>query len=206
MKEIKIKKPIKIRKPTRSYTGIMWITNGTNKKYLAPDFDNRCAYCDDSDEYSGGYNSFHVEHFAPKEKFKHLEFTYDNLLYSCSYCNISKSNKWIGSNENESVLGNKGFIDPCNDDYYNHLGRDQNGNIISLTPLGEYIYYELKLYLKRHFILYNLDQINIRRRALKAKIKEKEEHGEDTRKLVKVHRLVCEIFCDYYDLLVKEEA
>ena len=36
--------------PVRSYTGEKWRTNATNKKYLAIDFNHRCAYCDDLDD------------------------------------------------------------------------------------------------------------------------------------------------------------
>ncbi|TGV31400.1 hypothetical protein EN829_033030 [Mesorhizobium sp. M00.F.Ca.ET.186.01.1.1] len=197
--------PIKNKKPVRSFTGEKWRTNGTNKKYLAADFDNKCAYCDDWDKFSGGYNSYHVEHFAPKEKFKHLEFVYDNLLYSCPYCNISKSNKWIGSSADECVVGNQGFVDPCTDEYYKHLERDNDGNIIYLSPIGEYMYYELKLYLRRHFILYNLERIRLRRIALKEKIEEKTIKGEDVSTLNEVYNVICKVFCEYYELLLQDE-
>jgi uncharacterized protein (TIGR02646 family) len=198
-------KPIKNKKPVRSHTGVKWITNSTNKRHLASDFDHKCAYCDDWDKYSGGYNSYHVEHFAPKEKFKELEFVYDNLLYSCPYCNISKSNKWIGSTADESVVGNQGFIDPCTDEYYEHLERDDDGNIAHLSPIGEYMYFELKLYLKRHFILYNLDRIRLRRIALKEKIEEKERKGEDVSTLNEVYNVLCKVFCEYYELFLQDE-
>lgn len=121
---------VKSKKPIRSFTGEVWRTNRSNKQRLVEDFDKKCGYCDDVDIYSGGYNVYHVEHFAPKEKFIELEFTYDNLLYSCPYCNISKSNKWVGSTSNENVIGNKGFVDPCTDEYNLHLKRDEQGNII----------------------------------------------------------------------------
>lgn len=38
---------IKDKVPVRSYSGEKWKTNRTNKKYLALDFEHRCAYCDD---------------------------------------------------------------------------------------------------------------------------------------------------------------
>lgn len=198
-------RPIKIKKPVRSYTGVKWITNSTNKQYLASDFDNRCAYCDDLDQYCGGYNAYHVEHFAPKEKFNELRFTYDNLLYSCPYCNISKSNKWVGRTSDECVVGDKGFVDPCTDEYYKHLARDDTGKIIYLTPLGQYMYFELKLFLKRHYIIYNIDQLRSRRLALKAKIDEKSKKGESVESLKQIQGILSEVLCEYYDLFWKEE-
>lgn len=198
-------RPIKNKQPVRSYSGINWVTNATNKKYLAPDFDFRCGYCDDLDTYSGGYNTYHVEHFAPKDKFEELEFEYENLLYCCPYCNISKSNKWVGRTSDECVIGEKGFIDPCRDEYYTHLGRDDEGNIIYHSPLGEYIYSELKLYLKRHSILHNIDRLRDRRLALKEKIVEKNNLGMDTHKLNQIYALLSDVLCDYYELFLKDE-
>lgn len=191
---------IKAKKPVRSYTGEMWITNSSNKLRLAKDFENKCAYCDDYDKYSGGYDAYHVEHFAPKEKFKELEFTYDNLLYSCPYCNISKSNKWVGNRANENIVGDKGFIDPCTDDYYKHLQRDEEGNIVYTSLVGKYMYEELKLYLKRHRILYNLEKVRVKKKLLKTKIAEKELINEDVTDLVQLYTQLCIVFCEYYDL------
>ncbi|WP_242223162.1 HNH endonuclease [Bacillus cereus group sp. BfR-BA-01380] len=196
---------VKSKKPIRSLTGEIWRTNKSNKKRLAKDFDNKCAYCDDLDIYSGGYNVYHVEHFAPKEKFKELEFTYDNLLYSCPYCNISKSNKWVSSSPEENVIGNKGFIDPCTDEYDLHLERDGQGNIVYKTSLGKYMHEELKLYLKRHKIFYNLERIRVKRNLLKEKIAEKKQNKEDYVALEEFYKELCVVFCEYYDLIFEEE-
>ena len=68
------------KRPIRSYHGEQFHTNPTNKKHLAEDFGHRCAYCDDLDTYGGGYRAYHVEHFAPKEKFPALQFDYDNCF------------------------------------------------------------------------------------------------------------------------------
>lgn len=183
---IKIKKI----KPKRTYTGEKWKTNQTNKKYLAEDFHYRCAYCDDFEKYNGGYRAYHVEHFAPKTKFPELEFTYDNLLYVCPYCNSSKSDKWPSSDSSISVVGDKGFLDPCEDDYYNHLHREIDGSIGYSTPLGEYIYKELKLYLKRHKLIYRtclLDEIITELGEL---IDAKKEKKEDVSQLEKLESLL----------------
>ncbi|MEK4487653.1 HNH endonuclease [Psychrobacillus sp. FSL H8-0484] len=196
---------LKGKKPIRSLTGEVWRTNKMNKKKLAEDFDNKCAYCDDLDIYSGGYNVYHVEHFAPKDKFKELEFTYENLLYSCPYCNISKSNKWVGSTFKENVVGEQGFVDPCTDEYYIHLGRDEHGNIVYRTLLGQYIYEELKLFLKRHRILCNLEKIRLKKNLLKAKIDEKKYKNEDYVELDEFYKDLCVVFCEYYDLIFEEE-
>lgn len=194
---------IKEKKPVRSYSGEMWRTNSSNKRRLAKDFNNKCAYCDDYDIYGGGYNSYHVEHFAPKEKFPYLQYTYENLLYSCPYCNISKSNKWISDKAEVSVIAEKGFIDPCTDDYYEHLKRKKDGSIIYTTKLGEYMYYELNLYLSRHRILYNLEQLRLKRELLKNKIDLMKGNGQDVLNLEDLYKNLCVVFCEYYDLFTK---
>ena len=96
------------KKPIRSYHGEQFRTNPTNKKHLAEDFGHRCAYCDDLDTYGGGYRAYHVEHFAPKEKFPALRFDYDNLLYACPWCNRAKWDLlyiiWTNSSAREKNL------------------------------------------------------------------------------------------------------
>ncbi|WP_312106222.1 HNH endonuclease [Lachnoclostridium sp.] len=191
---------IKKIKPRRSYTGEQWRTNQSNKKRLVKDFNRRCAYCDDYHLYSGGYNSYHVEHFAPKEHFPSLEYTYDNLLYSCPYCNISKSDKWPSEDHSVNITGDIGFLDPCNDDYYDHLKRRDTGEIIYQTNLGEYIYFELKLYLKRHCLIYNLDRIREKQTDLKKEIEKRESVGKNVDKLKSVYEELCVLFCEYFDL------
>ncbi|MEC1177315.1 HNH endonuclease [Metasolibacillus meyeri] len=198
-------KPVKDKIPIRSYTGECWKTNKSNKKRLVIDFEKKCSYCDDHDHYSGGYNSYHVEHFAPKEKFKHLEFTYDNLLYCCPYCNISKSNKWVGANEFENIIGEQGFVDPCSTDYNKHLVRNIDGSIGYITPIGAYMYTELKLYLRRHMLIHTLEKVRTRRKMLQSKIEKKEKRGEDTKILREVYKHLCVVFSEYYDIYFEED-
>ena len=128
--------------PVRSYMGEKWITNTTNKKYLAIDFKHRCAYCDDLDSIYGGQASYAVEHFAPKGKFPQLKYTYDNLLYACRFCNTSKSDDWPSKSSSINVVGERGYIDPCTDEYYKHL-------IIFMVE---------KLYKKREELIASIDK------------------------------------------------
>lgn len=198
MREIKQKKPI------RSYTGIKWRTNKSNKKRLVKDFDNKCAYCDDLDLYSGGYIAFHVEHFAPKEKFPYLKYTYDNLSYACPYCNNSKSDTWISDNPDINIIGDNGFIDPCTDEYYLHLKRKENGEIIFITPLGKYMYNNLKLYLKRHSIIYNLERIRKKQKEMNQEIERRKNDGREYKKIEAALDEMNKLFSYYFDLYADE--
>lgn len=127
------------KKPIRSYHGEQFRTNPTNKKHLAEDFGHRCAYCDDLDTYGGGYRAYHVEHFAPKEKFPALRFDYDNLLYACPWCNRAKWDIWPSNDPKINVVGKEGFIDPCSEEYDQHLERLADGSIAGMSPLGKYM-------------------------------------------------------------------
>ena len=178
---------IKEKIPVRSYSGQKWITNRTNKKYLAKDFGHRCAYCDDLDKYNGGERNYHVEHFAPKEKFPDLRYVYDNLLYACPYCNGAKSDKWPSGSAEISVVGDKGFLDPCGEEYYRHIVRNDDGSIGYSSKLGKYIYEELDLYLKRHKINYNLVKLDERIDKLGDLIARTEKRGEPAAELKELH-------------------
>ena len=185
---------IKEKTPVRSYSGESWKTNKTNKKYLAKDFEHRCAYCDDLDKYNGGVRSYHVEHFAPKEKFPDLEFTYDNLLYACPYCNEAKSDKWPSDKAEVSIVNEEGFIDPCTEEYYKYIYRNEDGSIGYNGKLGKYIYDELNLYLKRHQVNYNLVRINKRIDKLEKVICTKKEKGESVEQLEEIQYILLKEF------------
>lgn len=125
------------------------------KKYKAPlvtDFNNRCGYCDAIDFWLGGSQFYHIDHFKPKSIFPQLETEYSNLVYSCPYCNIFKSNDWVAE-------GDIVYIDPCDDSYSVHFYRDRSGNILPETECGNYIHKKLHLYLMRHSVIWNLTRL-----------------------------------------------
>lgn len=195
---------LKSKRPIRLHTGEKWTTNKTNKKYLDIDFDHKCGYCDDHHSYSGGFRSYHVDHFAPKEKFGALKYTYDNLIYCCPYCNTSKSDKWVGKTPEENIVVDKGFIDPCSEEYEKHLCRYADGRIKHITPIGEYMYNELKLYLKRHQIIYNLEKLKGKIEKLKEIITSKNVEDPEYVMLKDIYAELCVTFYDYYNLLNEE--
>ncbi|MBD3831981.1 MAG: HNH endonuclease [Brevundimonas sp.] len=120
---------------------------------LRRDFIRACGYCGDDDERADP-STFHIDHFAPKKQFPDLTLTYANLVYACRFCNVSKSNHWIGMDPTVPNDGTQGFVDPCSDDYEAHLGRDTGGRIVAKTPLGQYIIGRLHLHLIRHELLW----------------------------------------------------
>lgn len=191
---------LRTKRPVRSYHGEKFRTNHTNKKHLAEDFGHRCAYCDDSDTYGGGYRAYHVEHFAPKEKFPELCFNYDNLLYACPWCNRAKWDIWPSMDAKINVVGEEGFVDPCTEEYDKHLKRCPDGTIIWITPLGKYMYKTLRLYLKRHAIVHNVDKLKQKIDELKKSIDTDKSLGYNSSKKEEALRLVTEDFFEYFNM------
>ena len=138
----------RIKQPKRTYTG-KYSNYREYKPYLSEDFNHRCGYTDCIDSWFGGVDCFHIDHFLPKKKYIHLATDYSNLVYSCSYVNILKS-------DDEGK-----YLDPCNEDYNQHFYRDEFGHIFPNpdSPNAIYMYSKLKLYLNRYSIIWTLEQI-----------------------------------------------
>jgi uncharacterized protein (TIGR02646 family) len=117
---------------------------------LKADFNSRCGYCDAHDDVIWARGHYHIDHFAPHSLFPVLKQTYENLVYSCPFCNRAKSSKWHGNDAAVHNDGSRGFVDPCTEDYDQHVSRTDDGRIIALTELGRYVVIELKLQLARH--------------------------------------------------------
>jgi uncharacterized protein (TIGR02646 family) len=144
---------------------------------LREDFNNSCGYCGDSDERCDK-SIFHIDHFAPKSLFPELGLAYTNLVYSCRYCNVSKSNHWIGVDASVSNNGAAGFIDPCSTEYEINLGRSSSGRIYAKTIVGSYILKRLKLGLLRHELLWQSRRIRQLRGQVDDLIQALEARGE----------------------------
>lgn len=128
------------------------------KKYLAADFMNRCGYCNDHHQWLGGLPFYHIDHFAPK-RFSTLINDYNNLVYSCPFCNIAKKDDWISDCANTCIVNEEGYIDPCDNNYNQAFIRDENGAIIACNTVGKYMYKKLNLFLLRHTIIWNLERL-----------------------------------------------
>lgn len=124
---------------------------------LAKDFNNRCGYTDCPDFWFGGKNNFHIDHFKPISKYSNLEFDYSNLVYSCSYVNILKSD-----DEGD-------YIDPCDVDFNNHFERDSDGTIIPKAESKEanHMFDKLQLGLRRYSLIWKLDEVHIKMTELR---------------------------------------
>lgn len=98
------------------------------KMYLRNDFRFECAYCGVRElDNVVGENFFEKDHFLARTSSNSLDTdSYENMVYACSKCNGTKSNK------NITLL-----LDPCKDDIY-------SGSSPNLIKLGEEDNYRLK--------------------------------------------------------------
>lgn len=145
-------------------------THRDHKSDLKTDFISKCGYCNASDTWKITY--YEVDHFIPEAILTIKSNTdYSNLVYSCRSCNNAKRKKWATDDENVPNKNNKGFIDPCDDDYLNHFARKDTGEIQFSSELGEWIYYALKLHKPQHQIIWNLEQIEVYINQIKLLIK-----------------------------------
>ncbi len=67
------------------------------KPYLAKDFEHRCAYCNTLDSMIEPLY-FTIDHYVPRDTFKEiddtLDYNYNNLMYACPKCNLTKGTKY----------------------------------------------------------------------------------------------------------------
>lgn len=125
---------------------------------LESDFNSRCGYCDD---HLKEKKLFEIDHFAPLKYFDDLKNVYENLVYSCRFCNRSKNGYWFGGNEGDPKIphGKKeGLVDPCCREYDKQLHRSKEGRIIPKTELGKFMIKRLNLQLLRHKHLWDSRQ------------------------------------------------
>lgn len=80
----------------------------------------------------------------------------------------------------------------------------ENGEIYYLTPLGEYMYFELKLYLHRHQLIYTLEKVHLKLKEMKKEIEKRETENKSTDELKKLYRELCVVFYEYYDAFSDE--
>jgi hypothetical protein len=143
---------------------------------LTLDFNNSCGYCDDSDEFVDRI-CFHIDHFAPQLKFPELKTKYTNLVYACRFCNMRKSDHWVGDDAAVHHNGKEGFVDPCSIDYELHLERNERGQIVAKSDLGKFIVRRLNLSLLRHELLWRSRRARVLRAQADAMIERFEADG-----------------------------
>lgn len=130
-------------------------------KYLKRDFHCRCCYCNMHEDLVAV--PYHVEHFIPEKIFKnkkdYLKTDYENLMWSCPKCNLSKGDKYKGDIESNSKIVNELFYNPVYTDYNTIFYRNELGGIDSDDPKGREMIKMLKLYRPLHNLGWLLERL-----------------------------------------------
>ncbi|MBP3339066.1 MAG: HNH endonuclease [Lachnospiraceae bacterium] len=131
------------------------------RPFLEEDFKGRCCYCNMSSELLT--ISYHVEHFIPIKVFEgkrdSLLTDYDNLMWACPKCNLSKGDKYEGDFQNSSRIENELFYNPVTVDYNDIFFRNEIGGIDSDDEKGREMIKLLKLYRPIHNLAWLIERL-----------------------------------------------
>lgn len=171
---------------------------------LKDDFDNRCAYCHDTEKYS--IRSFAIDHFVPQKPKYFIPSIkpndYNNLIYSCSYCNRAKWDKWPTNIESEPNNGLIGFVKPTEKRYTKLFYRNLKGRIIPNTgvdfALAKHIKDELLLWHPIHSLMWKIEKLMDLEEKVDSKLKE--IHNDD---LSKMHSQITKQITDVFREIFK---
>jgi hypothetical protein len=93
-------------------------------------------------------------------RFQALENQYSNLVYACPQVNRAKSNDWASDDPSVAIWEEKGYLDPCNNDFNDFFERTDDGKIMPKdNPVARYMWRHLKLYLERYAIYWRLEKL-----------------------------------------------
>ena len=65
------------------------------RPWLRDEFAFRCAYCLSREQWGRVTGEFALDHFVPQKARANQATTYDNLVYSCARCNLTKSAQYV---------------------------------------------------------------------------------------------------------------
>lgn len=131
------------------------------RPHLQKDFCGKCCYCNMPEDLVTV--SYHVEHFIPEKVFRgvrdELRTDYNNLMWSCPKCNLSKGDKYEGDIYNDTKIENVLFYDPVETDYNSVFYRNELGGIDSDDLKGREMINMLKLYRPVHNFAWLLERL-----------------------------------------------
>lgn len=127
------------------------------KPLLRDDFHQRCGYCGDHEYFRETF--YEIDHFVPKTLDSGKENDYFNLVYSCRSCNNSKRAKWPTGDATLPNDGQKGWIDPCDEQFSAQFDRLEDGSVMSKTVLGHWMWKALTMGNPIHRLKWILEQL-----------------------------------------------
>lgn len=171
------------------------------KSHLQKDFCGKCCYCNMPEDLVTV--PYHVEHFVPENAFKGIRddlwTDYNNLMWSCPKCNLSKGDKYKGDIYDVTKIENELFYNPVEIDYNDIFYRNELGGIDSDDLKGREMINMLKLYRPVHNLAWLLerleklcDQLEVQQKIEKDLEKRKlleSAAGKVARKCVEIEKL-----------------
>jgi len=197
MIKVRDKLPQRRPNPTNSPTGNNW---SDHKPDLREDFHKHCGYCGSFDGFS--HTWFEVDHFIPKVLFAKTGIIslcqYNNLVYSCKFCNNIKSSKWPSGDETLSFSNDKGFIDPELTHYDTHLYRTNSGSIRWQTQLGKWMVEVGFKFDERDYAIKLLWNLNELRKSIEKLMEEANKYIIDSDDHKKIKAKASEFALEYF--------
>lgn len=154
------------------------------RPYLKKDFHNRCCYCNMPQNLIT--SPFHVDHFIPCKEFKGKRDTlwtdYENLMWSCPKCNLSKGDKYKGDLMGSREIVNELFYNPVVMDYNEIFYRNEYGGIDSDDEKGREMIKRLKLYRPIHNLAWLVEHLEVLWKRLEEEVQK--ETDEDKKEVL----------------------
>lgn len=155
------------------------------RSYLKDDFHDRCCYC--NMPRSLITSPYHIDHFILWKKFKgkkdSLWADYQNLMWSCPKCNLSKGDQYQGDFMHDDRIVNELFYNPETIDYNQIFYRNEYGGIDSDDEKGRAMIKRLKLYRPIHNLAWLVERLEVVWEKLCIEIEQEED--ENRKKLLK---------------------
>lgn len=80
---------------TRKHGPSGYAAHGSYRPWLRDEFTFRCAYCLSREMWTRTLSGFHLDHFHARSLREDLALAYDNLVYACHSCNLSKGQRSV---------------------------------------------------------------------------------------------------------------
>lgn len=104
-----------------------YVDYGSFKDWLRDEFQFRCVYCLNREMWEkDGHRVFGVDHLMPKGRYPDLECDYDNLLFSCNWCNTNRRDEPLS-------------FDPAETSISELLHIRDDGTVQPRNPIGRYL-------------------------------------------------------------------
>jgi hypothetical protein len=101
------------------------------RDWLRDEFSFRCVFCFKREQWGLVLGNWDIDHFLPQRSHPQGKLEYDNLLYICHTCNLSKSAQIVP--------------DPCHVAFGECVEVHEDGNVNALNENGEILIESLRL-------------------------------------------------------------